>query len=188
MVEDIEYLKEELKKQVSEHRYMHSLGVMRMCEKLANMYGADVKKSKLIGLMHDIAKDISREEILKYIKENNIEVTKTEMELVDTLHGKVGAHICKHKYSFDEEMSTAISVHSTGKADMTLLQKILYVADKTDETRTYEKAKELRQIAYEDLDKAIITHINYILERMIVENKPFSEESVITRNYILLHN
>jgi len=185
MVTDIEFLKEELKQKVTEKRYMHSWGVMKMCKKLAKIYSGDIERAKLIGLMHDLAKDMLDEDKLSYIMENNINCTDVEKRLVDILHGKIAADICKKKYQFDDEMCMAISAHTTGKENMTLLQKILFVADKTDETRKYASAEELRNIAYVDLDKAIIKNIDDTLSMIIQNNRLITEDSIKTRNYLL---
>lgn len=187
MVTDVEFLKEELKNEVTEKRYFHSLGVMKMCEKLANMYKVDIKKAKLVGLMHDLAKDLPKEEKKKYIKENNIPFSQVEMANIEIMHGKIAADVCKKKYGFDEEMCTSIAVHTTGMENMTTLEKVLFVADKIDETRNYPFAEELREIAYSSLDNAIIKNIDEAIKKNIEENKVIIEDSIKTRNYLLLN-
>ena len=104
------------------------------------------------------------------------------------LHGKIAADICKKKYDFDDEMCDAIANHTTGKENMTLLQKIIFVADKIDETRTYSDVKYYRNLASEDLNKAILEIINYVIKDKIESDKPILEQSIKTRNYILLEN
>ena len=186
MVEDIEKLKEDLKIVLSDSRYNHSISVMNMCEALASKYSANVKKAKLIGLMHDMAKDMTKEEKMQYVKNNNIECSLIEEKIVEILHGKIAADICKKRYQFDEEMCTAIKYHTTGKENMTLLEKILFIADKIDETRNYEGVEELRKLAFEDLDKAILKNINDTLIINIQKNKLILEESIKTGNNLLL--
>ena len=188
MITDIEYLKNELKKEVTEKRYMHSLGVMKMCEKLAKEYNADSDRLKLIGLMHDFAKDMKKEEKIKYILENNIPFSKTEKANIEIMHGKIAGNICKVKYGFDEEMCEAISYHTTGKENMTILEKILFIADKIDETRKYPLAEELRKLAFENIDKAIIENINYAIKNNIDENKVIIEDSIKARNYLIINS
>lgn len=186
MVEDIEKLKEDLKIVLSDSRYNHSISVMNMCEALASKYNVNVKKAKLVGLMHDMAKDMTKEEKMQYVKNNNIECSLIEEKIVEILHGKIAADICKKKYQFDEEMCTAIKYHTTGKENMTLLEKILFIADKIDETRNYEGVEELRELAFEDLDKAILKNIDDTLIINIQKNKLILEESIKTRNNLLL--
>ena len=186
MVEDIEKLKEDLKIVLSDSRYNHSISVMNMCEALASRYNVNVKKAKLVGLMHDMAKDMTKEEKMQYVKNNNIECSLIEEKIVEILHGKIAADICKKKYQFDEEMCTAIKYHTTGKENMTLLEKILFIADKIDETRNYEGVEDLRELAFEDLDKAILKNIDDTLIINIQKNKLILEESIKTRNNLLL--
>lgn len=186
MVEDIEKLKEDLKIVLSDSRYNHSISVMNMCEALASKYNVNVKKAKLVGLMHDMAKDMTKEEKIQYVKNNNIECSLIEEKIVEILHGKIAADICKKRYQFDEEMCTAIKYHTTGKENMTLLEKILFIADKIDETRNYEGVEELRKLAFEDLDKAILKNIDDTLIINIQKNKLILEESIKTRNNLLL--
>lgn len=186
MVEDIEKLKEDLKIVLSDSRYNHSISVMNMCEALASKYNVNVKKAKLVGLMHDMAKDMTKEEKIQYVKNNNIECSLIEEKIVEILHGKIAADICKKRYKFDEEMCTAIKYHTTGKENMTLLEKILFIADKIDETRNYEGVEDLRELAFEDLDKAILKNIDDTLIINIQKNKLILEESIKTRNNLLL--
>lgn len=187
MITDIEFLKDELRKKVTEKRYLHSLGVMKMCEELAKKYGGNIQKAKLVGLMHDLAKDISKEEKIKYIYENNIPCSEVEMANIEIMHGKIAADMCKKKYEFDEEMCSSIAVHTTGKENMTILEKILFVADKIDDTRKYPFVDELRETADSSLDEAIIKHIGKAINKNIEENKVIIEDSVRTRNYLLLN-
>ncbi len=186
MVEDIEKLKEDLKIVLSDSRYNHSISVMNMCEALASKYNVNVKKAKLVGLMHDMAKDMTKEEKIQYVKNNNIECSLIEEKIVEILHGKIAADICKKRYQFDEEMCTAIKYHTTGKENMTLLEKILFIADKIDETRNYEGVEDLRELAFEDLDKAILKNIDDTLIINIQKNRLILEESIKTRNNLLL--
>lgn len=187
MVEDIELLKEEMKEKISEKRYLHSVGVMNMCQKLAIKYDGDVKRAKLIGLVHDMAKEMTDEQMINYVHKNNIAISKIEEFTPQILHGKIAADMCKKKYVFDEEMCEAIAVHTTGKPQMTLLQKILFVADKIDETRTYEGVDELRKIAFKNLDKAILKNIEDTLKINLEKNKVILDESINTRNYLIMN-
>lgn len=184
MLEEIlEYVKQNL----SEERANHILRTTEMCEKLANIYGVDVEKAKLVGAAHDIAKEFSKEQILKYIEENSIEIDEIEKENLGLLHGKIGADIVKKKYGFDEEMAKAIEYHTTGCENMSLLAKVLFAADALEEGRTYSDVEETRQIAYENLDEAIISILNMKILKSIQKGRLFHEDTVKARNYILMH-
>ena len=186
MITDIKKLDEDLREILSEKRYLHSVGVMKMCEKLANIYNADIEKAKLIGLMHDMAKELTKDEMRDYVEKNNIECSELEKYLGGILHGKIAADMCKKNYGFDDEMCEAIAVHTTGKENMTILQKILFISDKIDETREYDGIKELRELAFKNIDKAIIKNVESTILINIDKEKPILEKSIKTRNYLLL--
>lgn len=128
---DIEQIKSKLQENLSEKRYNHSLEVMKRCVELAKIYGVDQEKARLVGLAHDIAKELPEEEAIKIVKENNIELDDIEMQNYKLWHAKIGAVICKNEFGFTQDMVQAVENHTTGKAGMDLLSQILYVADAT---------------------------------------------------------
>ena len=155
-------INQDIQRELSEKRYNHSIGVMKKAEELAKLYKVNINKAKLVGLAHDIGKELSKEDKLKYVKENDIEIDKIEKINVGLLHGKIGADICKKRYDFTEDMQDAIKFHTTGNKDMDLLAKIIFVADKIEEGRKYKdknKMQELeliREADKENLDEAMI--------------------------------
>ena len=187
-------INEAVKKELSEKRYKHSVGVMEKAEEVAKIYGADVNKAKLVGLAHDIGKELSREEKLQYAKENNIEIDEIEKINVGLLHGKIGADICKKRYGFTEDMQAAIKYHTTGsgKKEMTLLEKIIFLADKIEENRRYKdenkmaELEELRELAKKNLDLATIKAIDNSLIYTIQKGELIHPDSVLTRNGLIL--
>lgn len=126
-----EEIKEKLQENLSEKRYKHSLAVMQRCEELAKIYGENIEKAKLIGLAHDIAKELRIDEAMSIIKQNNIKLDDIEMKNPGLWHAKIGAVICKNEFGFTQDMVEAIENHTTGKAGMGLLSQILFVADAT---------------------------------------------------------
>lgn len=100
----IQQIEKYLEKNLSPKRLTHCIGTMKMCEKLARIYGVDIQKAKLVGISHDIAKEFTDKESLNYIKENNLEIDDMELANLSLVHGKIGADICKKLYGFDEEM------------------------------------------------------------------------------------
>ncbi len=184
----IDELKIELKKYLKDddYRYNHCIGVMKMCKTLAERYNVDVERAEKIGLMHDMAKDLTKEEKLNYVDKNNIECNKVERLIVEILHGKIAADICKKNYGFDDEMCRAIAIHTTGDENMTMLQKILFVSDKIDETRTYNDVDYYRKLALEDIDEDIIEICNYQITECTQKKKLIDEKSIRTRNFLLI--
>lgn len=186
----IEDLRKELKEKLSEHRYEHTIGVMEKAIELAKKYGVDEKKAALVALAHDMAKEMTEEESLNYIKENKIEITKYDLQCPQVLHGIIAADITGKKYGFDQEMQDAIYYHTTARANMTLLDKILYVADKTEnKTRKYGKVDEYRKLVEEKgLDEGVLFGIeDWTIPKAIEKGKPIHPNSIYARNDIIMN-
>lgn len=154
----IKDLKKDLKKEMDESRYEHTLGVMYTCGALAMRYSYDLEKAMLAGLMHDCAKCMPNAKKLKVAEKNHLEITELERSNPFMLHAKLGAFLARKKYDIDdEEVLSAIRWHTTGRPGMTLLDKIVYVADYIEPKR--DKAPNLpmiRQMAFVDLDGALL--------------------------------
>lgn len=162
---NLDEVKKDLKQRLSEKRYIHSLGTMKMARELAKIYGKDEEKAALAGLIHDIAKEMTEDEIYKYVKTHSIKMDDIERENLGLMHAKIGASIAKEKYGASEDIQDAILYHTTGNVKMDTLAKIIYVADKVEEGRTYPEVEELRTLAKKDLDKAILVLINFVIEK-----------------------
>lgn len=182
---NLEKIMEDVRKELSEKRYLHSVGVMKQAKYLAKKYGQDTKTAQIVGIAHDIAKEMPEEEKLRYVKENDIEIDRIEKINIGLLHAKIGADICKKKYNFNEQMQDAIKYHTTGNENMDILAKIIFVADKTEESREYSDIDIVRQLADENLDKCML----YILDYMIIDNvkkeKLIHPDSINVRNKIM---
>ena len=165
---DVKEFQKELKKELKPSRYEHSLGVADTAEALANAYGYPTHLAYVAGLLHDCAKYMSNEKLLSYAKKHEIEMTEGDSKAPHLLHAPIGAYIAKHTYGVkDEQILHAISVHTTGCPAMSILDKIIFVADYIEPHRDKApRLDELRKLSYEDLDKAILwileDTINYI--------------------------
>lgn len=184
----------DIKKELSEKRYNHSVGVMKKAEELAKIYGVNVNTAKLVGLAHDIGKELSKYEKLSYCKENGIIMDDIEKLNVGLLHGKIGADICKRRYGFTTEMQNAIKYHTTGNEHMDKLAKVIFIADKIEENRKYkdnrkaEKLEVARKLAKENLDMAVLFEIDESLEYTISKKELIHIDSILTRNRIIIDN
>lgn len=185
----------DIRVELSEKRYCHSVGVMLKAEELAQIYGENLNKAKIVGLAHDIGKELPRDKKIKYAKDNNIEIDDIEKVNVELLHGKIGADICKKRYGFSQDMQDAIKFHTTGrgKEEMTLLDKIIFLADKIEDNRKYKDSsrmadlEDLRQLAKDDLDKAVVKAIDSSIEYTIQKNELIHPDSIYTRNTLLIN-
>ena len=185
---ELEEIVKDVKTHMSEKRYNHSLGVMKRIEELANIYGVDVEKAKKVGIAHDIAKEMTKQESLKYAYENNIELDEIEKEIPYLLHGKIGADMAKRLYNFDKQMQKAIIYHTTGNPEMDMLAKILYAADKTEENRNFAQydIEYERNLANTNIDEALIFMLGETIKFGIDTKKLIHPNSLTTRNTLLI--
>jgi predicted HD superfamily hydrolase involved in NAD metabolism len=182
---ELKEIQKEVEKSLSEKRFYHSICVMNECEKLAIKYGVDYDKAKKVGISHDIAKEMSEEDKLKYIVLNNIEINDTEKRYPTLLHAKIGADICSNKFGFDIQMKQAIESHTTGKENMDMLAKILYMADWVGIDRNFADTEYIRDLAYKNIDEAIIYSLNRIIKEKVDEAKEIHVDTISTRNKML---
>ena len=177
----------DLKNSLSKERYLHSISTMNKAKELANMYNIDEMIAMLTGLTHDIAKEMSKEEYIEYANKNSIEIDEFDRMQDTMLHGKIGADIVKNKYGFTKEMQDAIFYHTTGRANMTDLDKIIFLADKVEDTRKGGEFDILRNIIKKDgLEKAILWNIETHTIPWLIKNKKLIHPNCIyARNDII---
>ncbi len=163
----IETMQEKLQSALSVKRYIHTMGVSEEAVKLAEIYGTpvDCEKAKVAGLLHDCAKDYPKELRMRFCKEYKVKTDEIMEQQPDLLHPFLGAEVAKREYQIqDEEILNAIRYHTTGRANMTLLEKIVFIADYIEPHREkFEGLEEARRLAYLDLDLAM----KFILEQTI---------------------
>ena len=152
-------LRSKLKTKLDPMRYEHSLSVSFTCMNLAMRYGYDIDKAELAGLMHDCGKRFADEIILKKCISHKIPVTDAEMKALPVLHAKYGAWLAENKYGIeDPEIISAIACHTTGKSQMTTLEKIIYIADYIEPNRDMDckpyPLERIRRTAFFDLNQA----------------------------------
>lgn len=148
----IDEIKNYLKENLSSERYFHTLGVMQEAIELAKRYNTDIKKAEIAGLLHDNAKCMTKEDLRKFISENLPDLDKNELKNYKTLHAPVGAYFAKEKFKIsDPEIISAIRWHTLGRVNMTLLEKIVFLADKIEKnTRDIEYRNQIIKILDEN--------------------------------------
>lgn len=155
---DNKQVKKAVKKTQDGKRFEHTLGVAYTAVALAMKYGVSLKDAELAGLLHDCAKCLSHEEKIAICKDNNIEMTDVEKRNPFLLHAKVGFFLAKTTYKVeDEDILNAILYHTTGRPEMSLLEKIVFIADYIEPGRDQApNLTEIRKLAFEDIDKALL--------------------------------
>lgn len=166
ITEQILTLRKQLKSKLDPMRYEHSISVSFTCTALAMRYGIDIKQAELAGLMHDCAKRFTDSELIQKCQKHEVTLTEAEIKAPAVIHAKYGAYLAEHKYGIhDEEILSAIACHTTGKPDMTTLDKILYIADYIEPRRDKaDNLPKMRYLAFQDLDKTIYEILKGTLE------------------------
>ena len=156
MTYDIEEIKKHLYKKLKYKRYNHSLGVMYTAQALAMRYNFPIYSAGVAGILHDCAKEMTNDELLKFCLENDIIMSDDEQICQYLLHSKVGAYIAKHKYKIkDTDVIDSIRFHTTGHPNMSLREKIIFVADYIEPNRyPIDQLDIIRYTAFQDIDMA----------------------------------
>lgn len=160
--EELQKIKKNLKKELDKNRYEHTLGVMYTAGCLAMAHGASLEQAQLAGLLHDCAKCVPNDKKIKICEKNNIPITEVERDNPVLLHAKVGAFLAKEDYGVEnEEVLHAIAVHTTGVPDMSILDKILFIADYIEPMRNKAaNLSSIRKMAFADLDETLKMILN----------------------------
>ena len=179
-------LRKKVKDVMTKSRYEHTLGVEFTAASLAMRYEVDIEKAELAGLLHDCAKCIDSEDTLDECKKYNIELTDVEKRNPFLIHSKLGAVHAKKLYGVDDEdIISAIRFHTTGKPDMTMLEKIIFIADYIEPGR--DKApnlKEIRKMSFIDIDEAMFMILKDTLDYL---DKGEGEKDELTRDTYLFY-
>ena len=147
-------------------RIPHVLGTEQTAKALAEKYGADVEKARFAALLHDSTKRLSMEEQLAMCEHYHIELDELEKKALKLLHAKTGAALARDVFGADDEIYNAILWHTTGKANMTLLEKVIYLADYIEPNRDFDGVEDLRKVVWEDLDKGLEMGLAMTVEEM----------------------
>ncbi len=165
---DYKFYLSELKKKLSGKRYEHSLNVAKSAVQLAEIYGEDKEKAYVAGLLHDIAKEMSPEEHLEILKNSGTSLEDFEKVSTKILHGPAGSIYIKENFKIsDKGILNAVWYHTTGRENMTLLEKIIFVADYISEERDFIDSPEVRKIAESDLDEAALHKLSTSIKKCV---------------------
>ncbi len=183
---NIEEINKYLKENLTEYRYDHVMRVCDMAMDLGKIYGLDLMKVKISALLHDCAKDIDKEDLIRISRENGL-LNEMDYDYKSILHSAVGAFIAKSKFNvYDEDILNGILYHTTGRANMSTFEKVIFVSDKIEKGRDFKGVLELRKMAITDLDETIVMYFNIELTRIISKNKCIHPKSVECRNFYIL--
>lgn len=180
-------IEKKLKKELRPDRYSHTLAVVDSALKLGEMYKCDAEKVRYAALLHDCAKNYNDTQLLEVADQYHLDldpVTKREPQL---LHGPIGAEVARAEYGItDQEVLDAIHYHTTGREHMTLLEKIIYLADFIEPGRDYPGVDKLRKMAFENLDDALIQALTNTLRYISGLGGLIHVQTVSARNDLIM--
>ncbi|WP_110111410.1 bis(5'-nucleosyl)-tetraphosphatase (symmetrical) YqeK [Bacillus sp. CGMCC 1.16541] len=175
-----------VKEQLTDHRYQHTIGVMETAITLAERYGADAKKAELAAIFHDYAKFRPKEEMRKIIVSQKMEPSLL-LYNTELWHAPVGTYLVQQEVGItDKEVLDAIKYHTSGRPDMTLLEKIIYVADYIEPGRHFPGVDEVRELAKQDLDTALIQSLKNTIVFLLKKNQAVYPDTMKTYNSLVL--
>lgn len=160
--------------ELDKERYEHTLGVMYTAASMAMRYDEDIEQALMAGLLHDCAKCISADNKIKLCDKYHLNVTDVERENPSLLHAKLGAFLAAKKYHVEDKLIiNAIASHTTGKPHMSLLEKIIYIADYIEPGRMeLPNMAEVRRMAFEDIDECLYRILKDSLVYLESKGKP----------------
>lgn len=155
------------RERMGDERYYHTLGVEKASAELARRYGADVETAALAGILHDICKELPKEDLLQWVSGSDIIPIENAADFRPVLHAFAGGLYVKKELGMSDEISDAVMYHTTGRAGMSLLEKIVFLADLISEERDFDGVDELRSLAAEDLDKACLAALGINIKHVV---------------------
>lgn len=163
-------------------RIAHVQGTEREAVSLARRWGANEVHARRAAILHDCTKYLTLEEQLFVCEKYHVKLDDMERKAVKLLHSKTGAALAEHLFGEEREICQAICWHTTGKAGMSLLEKILYIADYMEPTRDFEGVERLRELAYQDLDAAVLLGTEMSIEEMTQYGNPIHPNTLAARD------
>lgn len=176
--QDLPYLREYIRPLMTDYRYRHSLGVEKQAAHMAEIFGADVHKASVAGILHDVCKDLPKGALLQNILESGIINGIDFKASPQLIHGYAGAlYIQTHLDIHDPDIIDAVRYHTTARAGMSLLETIVYLADLTSEDREYADVEEMRRLCDHDLREAMARALTHTVGELVRKNKPICPDT-----------
>jgi predicted HD superfamily hydrolase involved in NAD metabolism len=176
-----------VKTQLTEHRYQHTLGVMETAIELAKKYGADPKKAELAAIFHDYAKFRPKQEMKQIIVEQEMNPLLLDYNS-ELWHAPVGAWLVETEVGItDGEILDAIRYHTSGRPNMSTLEKVIYLADYIEPGRHFPGVEEVRELAKKSLTEALIASVKNTIIFLLKKNQPVFPDTIHTYNHLILN-
>lgn len=183
---NVKEAREIIRFKLSKQRFKHSLQVAEVARELAEHYQVDANKAYLIGLLHDYAKGISSEELVDIAENNELLKDDMDRQVPDLLHAPVGSWLVQHELNIeDQDVLQAIKAHTLGDLNMSVMDKIIYLADMIEPGRDYPGQERLKCLAFRDLDDAMLFGLESTIRYCLDQGRPLHPRTVEVRNHYL---
>ncbi len=182
-------MKDKLKQYLDEDRYIHSIEVMNLSVELARRYGENEQKAAVAGILHDCAKCLPHDKMMEMCLKYNADIDSIMMEEKALIHGPLGERMARYVFDIqDFDILMSIKYHSTGRKDMTLLDKIIYIADYIEPGRSFSGIDEIRAQVKVNLDRAILMAIDNTIQFILSKGALIHPYTIDARNDILRYS
>lgn len=177
-----------LKKHLSPYRLHHSLEVAKTAKHLAEKYGCDAEKCYLAGLLHDIKKEADKDEVFSLSEKYSIEMTELENRAKKLWHAIVGAYYIKNEVGIDDnDIFLAVRYHTTGRSNMSMIEKVLFVADFISSDRNYDGVEKIREKAECSLEDAMLEGLSFTVSELIEQHSAVHPDTIDAYNDIIIN-
>lgn len=177
-------IREVIDTEFSEKRRLHTYGVVETAKSLAKQYGADAEKAEIAALYHDLFRGKQVDILNYYVKHLNL--GKAYIDNANLSHSKVAVHVMKNEYAItDEDILNAVNYHTTGRANMSVLEKVIFIADAIEPNRKYPGVDNLRQLAKEDLDRACLASLENTIKFVESKGEYLDPDTLEARDYFI---
>lgn len=177
-------IKNWLKENLLQKRYQHSIRVANWCGELARIYGADEDKAYLAGLLHDVARTYTNDQLVEIVQEKQLPVDEASLAQPILLHGPVGAEMAKELFGIeDKEILDAIVEHTTAGAAMPIINQLLFLADMTEPNRDWSGVSKAREIARTDKDRATFLCLDNKIKWLTQYQRNIHPKAFVARDY-----
>ncbi|MBM4234933.1 MAG: HD domain-containing protein [Firmicutes bacterium] len=181
-----EQYRELMRKRLDAELYEHSLATAETAAELAVRYGSKREKAYLAGLVHDYGKRLKRRQLLEVAESYNLKLDRITMGEAKLLHAPVGAALLTEELKINNrELLNAVSFHTTGSSGMTLLARVLYLADCIEPGRTFDGVDKIRELAAIDLEQALLAAVDKTICSVVARGLKLHPRSVAFRNSLL---
>ena len=182
-----EFYTQHIRERLSDYRFKHSVNVSREAVRLAVKYGGDVEKAELAGLLHDVMKDAGKKEQLELMEKYGVKLNEVEQDAPKLWHAIAGAVYVKRVLKIrDKDIVNAVRYHTTARAEMSLLEKIIYIADYTSEERDYKGVEKMRKASNVSLEYAMEEALAFGIEARVEDHTAIHPDTFEAYNEIVL--